>query len=151
MRRRGREQRMASGLCPGAGGSAWQVQTDLQRGFGLAALGIWGTLGSVVLRTKPCTLTQRASGLCHVPLVQLQRVQTSGIDIGYQPVCRQLSVSHHLSKRWIGCWTPCVGKSSGSECTWTPDSTGMIFVVVSDFHRTAGLGESLDVSRAYLG
>lgn len=55
-----------------AGGSARQVQTDLERGFGQEGVGNWGTLGSVVLgfiervRADPATVAR------DVPLVQLQ-------------------------------------------------------------------------------
>ena len=59
----------------GTGGSARQVQTDLERGFGHAGVGNWGTLGSVVLRVE-CerALGRPRDARCHVPLVQLQLV-----------------------------------------------------------------------------
>lgn len=40
----------------GTNDSARQVQTDLERGFGHAGVGNWGTLGSVVLRVESLVL-----------------------------------------------------------------------------------------------
>lgn len=66
----------------GTAGSARQVQTNLQRGFGHAEVGNWGTLGSVVLRVESWVLlnepgpTQR-----QLPTRPIGPAATGGVQI----------------------------------------------------------------------